>query len=133
MEFRFRQDTRHRSANFSKAEEKLLVKLVKKYQENLECKKSDTTTNRIKAMTWQQVASEFNKNSKNGEVYRDRKILKNKYENLKKRCKQKYLKIVSHLQANFNHNLPERFRLTQTDEEIYKILGVELNARMRGG
>ncbi|XP_018568414.1 uncharacterized protein LOC108908762 [Anoplophora glabripennis] len=76
-----------RSNNFSKNEERILLDIVYKHKEIIECKKTDTVMNRKKVEIWVGITKEFNAVS--GETFRDAKTLKNKYENLKKRTKHK--------------------------------------------
>lgn len=75
-----------RSANFSVKEETLLVSLVKKYKNILECKMSDTNTNQQKTSCWIKIEKEFNAVS--GESFRSEKVLRKKYDNIKKRVKK---------------------------------------------
>ncbi|CAG9759613.1 unnamed protein product [Ceutorhynchus assimilis] len=77
-----------RATNFSAREENVLINLVRKYKNAIECKKSDTDNNRIKAEAWQKIYTEFN--SILGDPHRTAKVLKNKYENIKKRAEQKF-------------------------------------------
>ncbi|KAI4457563.1 hypothetical protein MML48_7g00015983 [Holotrichia oblita] len=76
-----------RSTNFSCKEEHLLTSLVKKYKNDVECKRSDTNTSQIKKQAWKKIEEEFNASS--GEIYRSVEVLRNKYENIKKRTKKK--------------------------------------------
>ncbi|KAJ8948828.1 hypothetical protein NQ318_013480 [Aromia moschata] len=75
-----------RAANFNNEEEALLVSLVNKYKEKIECRKTDMMTNATKMETWKKIANEFNSSSEVS--FRDAKILKNKYDNIKKRTKK---------------------------------------------
>jgi hypothetical protein len=56
---------------------------VRKYKNKIECKKSDTNTNKIKVQAWIDLSKEYNAIS--GDTYRNAKVLRSKYENLKKR------------------------------------------------
>lgn len=64
-------------------EEIVLKNLVRKHKDAIESKKTDAETNKIKNDAWEKVTQEFNAVS--GEVYRDVKSLRNKYDNMKKR------------------------------------------------
>lgn len=64
------------------------VQLVKKFEGVLECKRTDTNSNRLKEETWNKLSKEFC--SSTG-VYRDATILRRKYENIKKRAKKSLL------------------------------------------
>ncbi|CAH0548575.1 unnamed protein product [Brassicogethes aeneus] len=76
-----------RSRNFSCREESVLLSLVKEKKNRIECKKTDMNNNKIKEKAWLEVAEEFNGIC--GETFRDVKVLRSKYENIKKRTKQK--------------------------------------------
>ncbi|KAI4469096.1 hypothetical protein MML48_2g00005915 [Holotrichia oblita] len=77
-----------RSNNFSNSEGcRLLIELVEKNKDIIECKRTDTDNNRKKTDTWKAIENEFN--SLSGQTFRDVKVLKNKYENIKKRTKKK--------------------------------------------
>ncbi|KAI4455713.1 myb/sant-like dna-binding domain [Holotrichia oblita] len=65
-----------RSTNFSFKEEHLLISLVKKYKNDVECKRSDTNTSQIKKQEWKKIEEEFNASS--GEIYRSVEVLRNK-------------------------------------------------------
>lgn len=78
-----------RAPNFSKCEEQLLISLVEKYKNIIECKKSNALTWKDKEKAWSKIESEFNsKNS--GNAFRSVKHLKEKYNNLKKETKRKF-------------------------------------------
>ncbi|XP_069670382.1 myb/SANT-like DNA-binding domain-containing protein 3 [Periplaneta americana] len=83
-----RGDSTKRSANFSEKEVDLLVNLVNKYIDIIECKKTDATTWRAKAQTWEKLCNEFNSCSDG--VVRCAKNLRMKYENVKKCNKKKF-------------------------------------------
>ncbi|KAI4472112.1 hypothetical protein MML48_1g01845 [Holotrichia oblita] len=76
-----------RSNNFSNSEGRLLIELVEKNKDIIECKRTDTDNNRKKTDTWKAIEKEFN--SLSGQTFTDVKVLKNKYENIKKRTKKK--------------------------------------------
>jgi Myb/SANT-like DNA-binding domain len=78
---------RSRSKDFDKSEISLLVDLVLKFQEVLECKKTDAVTSKEKDEVWGVLAIEFNANS--GTVPRSASNLKTKFENLKKVLRRK--------------------------------------------
>uniref|UniRef100_A0A6P7H9Y7 Myb/SANT-like DNA-binding domain-containing protein 3 n=1 Tax=Diabrotica virgifera virgifera TaxID=50390 RepID=A0A6P7H9Y7_DIAVI len=105
-----------RVTNFSKNKETLLLDLVLKYKDLLECKKTDTTNNKMKWEVWMKLAKEFN--SVSGETTRDVKVLQNKYENLK-RTKQKY--------ASGTRGGPSQNPVfTNTDEALQEIIGPQI-------
>lgn len=76
-----------RCNNFSDSETRVIIELVDKYKDIIECKKTDTEVNRKKIAIWKSIEKEFN--SLSGQTFRDAKALRNKYENLKKRAKKK--------------------------------------------
>lgn len=77
-----------RCANFTYEEEQLLIKLVEKYKNIVECKKSNSVTWKEKERGWHSIESEFNSSS--GKCFRSVKNLKEKYNNIKKKTKQKW-------------------------------------------
>jgi hypothetical protein len=112
-----------RSTNFSAREETLLVELVRKYKNKIECKKSDTNTNKIKVQAWIDLSKEYNAIS--GDTYRDAKVLRSKYENLKKRTKQKF---ADEKASKFGTGggPEEHFHMTEVDVNIKEIIGKQL-------
>jgi hypothetical protein len=113
-----------RSTNFSAREETLLVELVRKYKNKIECKKSDTNTNKIKVQAWIDLSKGYNAIS--GDTYRDPKVLRSKYENLKKRTKQK---LADEKASKFGTGggPEEHFHMTEVDVNIKEIIGKQLN------
>lgn len=61
------ENKQRRSANFSFAERSNLIKVVLKYKDIVENKKTDALTWRQKEDVWNTIENEFNANS-NGEV-----------------------------------------------------------------
>lgn len=59
------QKKRIRSANFSEAEEELLVRLALSRKYIIECKASDAQRNEDKSKAWNDICSEFNANCLN--------------------------------------------------------------------
>ncbi|XP_050497771.1 uncharacterized protein LOC126883292 isoform X2 [Diabrotica virgifera virgifera] len=112
-----------RVTNFSKNEETLLLDLVLKYKDILECKKTDTSNNKIKWEVWMQLTKEFN--SVSGETTRDVKGLKNKYENIKKRTKQKFAGIKKYASGT-GGGPPQNPVFTNTDEALHEIIGPQI-------
>lgn len=112
-----------RCPNFTQEEEQLLIGLVNKYKGVIECKKSNTVSWKEKELTWKKIEKEFNSNCKNG--FRSMKNLKEKYNNLKKRTKQKWAeekKLV--LQTGGGSYKPPLD--TEMDNTIKDILGEQL-------
>lgn len=112
-----------RSTNFSSREESILISLVKKFKEQIECKKSDTNTNKIKLNAWKRVTNDFN--SISGENYRHLQILRNKYENVKKQSKQKFADEKSFLKKT-GGGPPKDFNFDDTDKEMKEIIGTQM-------
>ncbi|KAL1493681.1 hypothetical protein ABEB36_009376 [Hypothenemus hampei] len=112
-----------RTNNFTEAEVNVLVDLVKKYSDIIECKKSDTVTNADKASAWQKITNLFN--SKFGNKHRDQKILKTKYDNLKKITKKKYASIKLHLRGT-GLGPPTIAVMTATEKDIQELLGSQV-------
>lgn len=81
------ENKRERSLNFSRSECECLVTLIEKYKDILECKKTDATTWKKKEVTWSRVANELNAVYATG---RTAKMLRAKYDNLKKLAKKDY-------------------------------------------
>lgn len=111
---------RKRTANFTFKEEQFLINLIEKYQDNLENKKTDAGSNSQKNAAWIKIENEFN--TLNGEPYRDRKVLKKKYENMKKATKKK---LADHkCEINSTGGGPsKKIELTDIDDKIKCILG----------
>lgn len=79
-----------RAPNFSKNEEQLLIGLVEKYKNIIECKKSNVLTWKDKEKAWLKIEMEFNSKN-NGNTFRSAKYLKEKFNNLKKKLKENLL------------------------------------------
>lgn len=77
---------RERSFNFSHKEIEILISIIQEFKNIIECKKTDVTTWREKDTAWENIATAFNSNS--GEVFRSKKTLKAKYEDIKKNLKK---------------------------------------------
>ncbi|KAI4468021.1 hypothetical protein MML48_2g00001857 [Holotrichia oblita] len=78
-----------RAANFSAEEIDMLIDLIKKKKHIIESKETDRILWKEKDAAWKDVAKEFNAYS-NSNIYRSALVLKKKYENIKKRTKQKF-------------------------------------------
>ncbi|XP_025267833.1 myb/SANT-like DNA-binding domain-containing protein 4 [Camponotus floridanus] len=105
---------RERGSNFSNKETETLVLIVQQFKNIIECKRTDATTWREKDAAWEKVAAEFNSNS--GEIFRTKKTLKAKYEDLKKSIKKKLA-----------HNRMEKFKTGGGKPEIRPLTGIEEN------
>lgn len=78
---------RNRCSNFSSHEKNLLIHILEKYQETVECKKSDKASLQEKERVWQLVTQEFNELSMS-KPERTNRQLKMCYENLKRRIRK---------------------------------------------
>ncbi|KAM7354510.1 uncharacterized protein ACRADG_006160 [Cochliomyia hominivorax] len=83
-----------RSSNFSTKEVKYLIQLVDNRKDIIESKKTDRNTSEEKVKAWVEIEEEFNAVF---EDFRSFKVLKTKYENLKKNVKRKLPTNVSNL------------------------------------
>ncbi|XP_063899076.1 myb/SANT-like DNA-binding domain-containing protein 3 [Helicoverpa armigera] len=77
--------TKERSVNFTKEEISRLQILVDKYKNVLMCKKTDGSSTKQKDHAWHCIAKEFNAV---GQVPRNMKQLKYKFENMKRSAKK---------------------------------------------
>ncbi|KAI4466564.1 apontic [Holotrichia oblita] len=116
-------ENKKRAANFSTKEECILVSLVKKYKHILENKKTDTVSNKKKIETWNNLANDFN--STCGEVLRDGKTLKSKYENLKKRTKEKFAAEKANIKKTGGGPHEEK-KFTQLEYDVKELIGIQL-------
>lgn len=103
---------RERSSNFSNKEIELLISIIQDFKTIIECKKTDATTWREKDAAWENVAKAFNSSS--GEVFRSKKTLKAKYEDIKKNIKKKLA-----------HNKMEQFKTGGGKPDIRSLTGIE--------
>ncbi|KAL9930928.1 uncharacterized protein ACN427_000163 [Glossina fuscipes fuscipes] len=81
----FGRNKRNRSANFSVLEEKILLSILKKHKPIVESKGVDAVTWKEKRICWEKIHKEFGKLSPTD---RSIKNLKDKYENIKKKCRR---------------------------------------------
>lgn len=113
------ENNNKRCPNFTDDDVKILVSLVKKYSDVIECKKSDTVTWQEKLKTWDAITKElFNITG----VNRNAKSLREKYKNLKKVTRKKFAD-----QKNETHKTgggtPSAINISTMDEELKDILG----------
>uniref|UniRef100_A0A1A9UTK7 Regulatory protein zeste n=1 Tax=Glossina austeni TaxID=7395 RepID=A0A1A9UTK7_GLOAU len=81
----FGRNKRNRSANFSAQEERILLSILKKHKPIVESKGLDAVTWKEKRICWEKIHKEFGKLSPTD---RSIKNLKDKYENIKKKCRR---------------------------------------------
>jgi len=114
-----------RAPNFSKCEEQLLISLVEKYKNIIECKKSNVMTWKDKEKAWLQIENEFN-STNNSNAFRSVKHLKEKYNNLKKDTKRKFaLEKINASKTGGGPFLP--VNVTDVNLAIKDILGEQLS------
>ncbi|XP_065365654.1 uncharacterized protein LOC135958691 [Calliphora vicina] len=78
------KEKRTRGQNFSAQEEDFLVSLIENHIEIIETKKLDGYTSKQKNEAWESIQQEF---SNQTDTYRTAKMLREKYENMKKKAK----------------------------------------------
>ena len=98
------------------------VQLVKKQDKILQCKRTDTNSNRLKEETWETISIEFN--STTG-TFRDPPTLRRKYENLKKKAKKKFADLKCHVKGTGGGE-PANIVFDSIDETIQSMLGTQL-------
>ncbi|KAI4463631.1 hypothetical protein MML48_4g00018683 [Holotrichia oblita] len=114
-----------RAANFSAEEIDMLIDLIKKKKKHIiESKKTDRILWKEKDEAWKDVAKEFNAYS-NSNIYRSALVLKKKYENIKKRTKQKFADNRHQLTATGGGPSSD-IKISTVDEDIKDLLGVRL-------
>lgn len=77
-----------RSKNYKQSEIDILISCFEPKKNIIECKKSDTVTQREKDLVWLKIEKKFNAES--GVYHHDWKTLKSKYDNPKKTSKSKW-------------------------------------------
>ncbi|RZF43785.1 hypothetical protein LSTR_LSTR006326 [Laodelphax striatellus] len=111
-------EEKKRSKNFSN-EIQLLLKLVRQ-KKFLECKKNDVVLQKDKLLVWKKLENDLNNLS--GEVFCYMKILKGKYENIKKNSKKRSSEEKTY--ARDTGGGPSKpSTITSTDLQIKNILG----------
>ncbi|XP_037815861.1 myb/SANT-like DNA-binding domain-containing protein 3 [Lucilia sericata] len=78
------KEKRTRCQNFSLQEEDILISLVEQYKDIVESKKIDGKTSKEKHATWEQIQNAFCTHTG---TFRTAKMLREKYENMKKKAK----------------------------------------------
>ncbi|CAH1106804.1 unnamed protein product [Psylliodes chrysocephalus] len=109
-----------RSHNFTAYEVALLIALVKERTSEIECRKSDTDTNKIKNEARAHVCQKFNSHLKQS-ICRDVDVLKNKYNNEKK----KYADEKRHLYAPKQNNLRSNLGRWASSKQALAALQIE--------
>lgn len=113
---------RERALNFSKEEVHLLVTLVLQNAHIIESKKNDAVTWKAKSAMWERIAIQFNATS--GSTYRNSKVLRLKYDVLKRDLKKmNYNKLQ---QFKTGGGTAELKSLTAHEEQLSKILSLSI-------
>lgn len=116
------EDLEQRICKFRESEVDLLMKLINKYKDIVENKKTDAVMWKQKQGAWEQIAKEFN--ALNG-TYRSTKNIKCKYENLKKTAKKKFALEKRNLYKTGGGS-EQPVNITSSDEKIKEIIGISL-------
>lgn len=77
---------RKRAQNFSEAEKMILINLVQENKDVLENKRSDAVTSKDKDKCWKIIEHLFN--SRSSSEYRSSEVLRNCWDNLKKKTRK---------------------------------------------
>lgn len=115
--------SRKRSGNFTYEETQLLINQVKKYKNVIESRKTDHLTSGAKKRAWQAIEESFN--SESG-AHRDWKVLKSKYDNLKKVSKKKFAE-EKRLHRKTGGGGVGSVNITQADLDIRDMLGKQIH------
>uniref|UniRef100_A0A1A9WZV5 Regulatory protein zeste n=1 Tax=Glossina brevipalpis TaxID=37001 RepID=A0A1A9WZV5_9MUSC len=102
----FCRNKRNRSANFSVQEEKILLSILKKHKHIVESKSLDAVTWKEKRICWEKIHEEFGKLCSTD---RSIKNLKDKYENIKKKCRRESKSTPTCKQTDFLHDSSSSF------------------------
>ncbi|KAK5648050.1 hypothetical protein RI129_002942 [Pyrocoelia pectoralis] len=100
-----------RAHNFSACEEKKLIDLVKQNKSILENKLSNT---------------DLNKKNTSGKTFRSSQTLKKKYENIKKRTKQKFADEKCYVKGT-GGGPPREIQIDEIDLDVREILGTRID------
>lgn len=114
------RNKKQRTTNFKPNEEEILVSLVKKYENVVESRKSDSIMNSEKWKTWEKIAYEFN--GILGEN-KSASCLRTKFNNMKKQAKKKFADEKVYTQGTGGGPPPKLIKVTDTENVIRDILG----------
>lgn len=117
------EKTKNRSPNFSSTDLDLLINLVCKYKDIIECKKTDASTWKMKEESWTKITSEFNSLT-NGPP-RVSKGIKMKYETFKKELRKKISKHKEQLYRTGGGSC-ESIVLSPNEEKIYTLINLSI-------
>lgn len=116
------EEGEHRFGKFKDSEINLIMKLISKYKNIIENKKTDAVMWKQKQVTWEQITKEFN--AINGTT-RSSKNIKCKYENLKKSAKKKFA-VEKRNVYKTGGGTDQPVNITHTDEKIKQIIGISV-------
>ncbi|KAL1502741.1 hypothetical protein ABEB36_007843 [Hypothenemus hampei] len=116
---------RSRAPNFTSSEIRTLIQAATKHCAILEDRTIDLINWEKKNETWKQIADEFNATNTNN-VFRTDKVLRNKYDNLKKDLKKK----VSYNKAqtySIVRDTSGYIKLNEDEKELLKLIALSVN------
>lgn len=109
-----------RCTNFRYDEVELLVDLVEKHKEVVECKKTDAVSSNTKETEWQAIETKFNAECGTG---RTSKMLRSKWDSLKKTTKKEYAEYKQRLYKT-GGGPPADLKLHKISDKVLSIIGV---------
>lgn len=112
--------TKKRALNFSKVETKLLVDLIYKERKIIENKFTNGCSRKEKELAWRRIEKRFHKlrrNTLKGN-FRSVKVLKSKYERLKKNLKEKHTLMESEKRRTGKTSI----KLNSYERKIYDMI-----------
>ncbi|XP_063912695.1 uncharacterized protein LOC135129477 [Zophobas morio] len=118
-----KKDSSKRSANFSKEDESLLIDIIAENKDVIENKQSGAQHWKDKEKAWEKVTDLFNANSTSGA--RSTKTLRDKYNNLKKKTKEKNSKIILSFRKTGGGDSEEK-ELNPVEAKVKQLMGVQV-------
>lgn len=112
-----------RNPNFTYTETNCLLELVGKYKHIIECKKTDSGAKFEREKVWKKIEAEFNNSC--GDVFRDSKVLKSKYDNVKKSTKRKVCEEKKYT-GGTGGGAGKSADLTDVDNRVLELLNDEM-------
>ncbi|KAJ8909942.1 hypothetical protein NQ315_004008 [Exocentrus adspersus] len=114
-------DKKARCQNFTKDEIDVLVDLVQEFKHVVECKKTDTVTSSAKDAEWRNIEIKFNAACATG---RSAKMLRNKWDSLKKTAKKEYAKYKQNFYRTGGGPAVDMKIISEIIKKILDIIGV---------
>ncbi|XP_055913274.1 uncharacterized protein LOC129946918 isoform X2 [Eupeodes corollae] len=116
---------RVRSVNFTIPETELLISLIESKINIVESKKCDAITWQEKEFTWKTIETDFNNLNTSGEVYRDAKCLRLKFDSLKRDTRKKE-RIIQYERYNLGSycgkNINTTHKFTDLEKRIKEMI-----------